>query len=404
MKIAHSKHLLAILCIILFLNINIFSQIQTNIWKEKTETADMKSAKRQIVPQLYRTVSADVTILKNLLSTAPLESKDIKAKNSAVILSLPMPDGTMQSFSIVESPVMEKGLAEKFPEIKTYLGHSVENNGSGLRCDITPKGFHAMIFTLDGTVFIDPYKNGDMENYISYYKKDFIPPPGKMMPEYTPDEKLQAEIKLLNVPNAAIGTQLRTYRLALAADSNYYNFQGGTKALTMAAMVTSINRVNFVYEREVAIHMNIVAGNDALIFPGSTSPYPYTTTVACDLRPENQTKIDAVIGTANYDIGHLFAMSAGGCATGNSVCNAATKAYGVTGTGNPVGDPFDIDYVSHEMGHQFNAGHTWNGTLGSCSPGQYDATSAYEPGSGTTIMGYAGICGTDNLQPNSDPY
>ena len=202
----------------------------------------------------------------------------------------------------------------------------------------------------------------------------------------------------------ASGNQLRTYRVAIAADSNYYNFQGRTVAGTLAAIVTSLNRVNFVYEREVAIHMNLVANNNLLIFSGATSPYPYTQTLACALRPENQTKIDAVIGSANYDIGHLFAMSAGGCATGNSVCNNSLKAYGVTGTGNPVGDPFDIDYVAHEIGHQFNARHTWNGTQNSCTTGQYDATSSYEPGSGTTIMAYAGICGSDNLQPNSDPY
>ena len=393
-----------ILLIMLTVGMNAYSQNETGIWSDKTETVGMKSANRQIVPLHYRTVSADVAALKNVLSKAPRQNQGVNAKTSQVILPLPMPDGSIKLFSIVESPVMEKELAEKYPEIKTYLGQGVDDIAASTRCDITPKGFHAMIFTSDGTVFIDPYSKANVINYISYYKKDFIPPPDKRMPEYNPDDKILSKDITGNIPLAPSGTQLRTYRLALAADSNYYNFQGGTKPLTMAAMVTSINRVNFVYEREVAIHMNIIAGDDQLIFPGTTSPYPYTVTAACALRPENQTKIDAVIGSANYDIGHLFAMSAGGCAIGNSVCNAATKAYGVTGTANPVGDPFDIDYVCHEMGHQFNAGHTWNGTQMSCTAGQYDATSSYEPGSGTTIMGYAGICGTDNLQPNSDPY
>ncbi len=392
-----------ILLFFLSLSLNAYSQ-DNPIWSDKTETDFMKAADRQIVPVAYRTISADLSALKSLLAKAPMQSDNVNAKTSSIILLLPLPDGSMQRFSIVESPVMAPELAAKYPEIKTFLGQGVDDPSASVRCDMTPKGFHAMIYTTDGIIFIDPYRKGDIQNYISYYKKDFIPPPNKYMPEYNPQDKFIS--KDISQPPAelASGTQLRTYRLALAADSNYYNFQGGTKPLTLAAMVTSMNRVNFVYEREVGIRMIIIANNDQIIFTGSTSPYPYTVTDACGLRPQNQTKIDAVIGSANYDIGHLFAMSSGGCATGNSICNAATKAYGVTGTGNPVGDPFDIDYVAHEIGHQFNGSHTWNGTLGSCSPGQYVASSAYEPGSGTTIMAYAGICDGDDLQPNSNAY
>lgn len=374
------------------------------IWKNSSETAVMKSSARDIIPSKYETVSADITLLKQMLQNAPAESASVNAKNSVSVLELPFPDGSSRRFSIIQSPIMHPELSERYPEIKTFLGQGLDDPSMSMRCDITPKGFHAMIFTSEGTVFIDPYSRGNVVQYISYYKKDFIPPATKYMPEYLPDEKITAREFTVPVTNVASGTQLRTYRLALAADSNYYNFQGGTKPLALAAMVTSMNRVNFVYEREVAIRMVLIAGDDQLIFPGSTSPYPFTQTSACALRPENQAAIDARIGSANYDIGHLFAMSSGGCATGNSVCNNALKAYGVTGTGNPVGDPFDIDYVCHEMGHQFNGSHTWNGTQNSCSPGQYISSAAYEPGSGTTIMAYAGICGSDNLQPNSDPY
>ncbi len=380
------------------------SYAQDNIWTGKTETVSMKAAERQIVPQNYFTAAADIVTLKQVLAEAPLESAAINAKTSAKSIVIPMPDGSMKRFSLIESPIMQPGLAARFPEIKTYLGQGIDDPSASMRCDFTPKGFHAMVFTTEGTVFVDPYSKGDITNYISYFKKDFIPPAGKYMPEYTADDtKIAKETPPLTgkIPS---GTQLRTYRLALAADSNYYNFQGGTKPLTLAAMVTSMNRVNFVYEREVSIRMVLIAGNDQIIFPGNTSPYPYASTGACALRPENQAIIDSKIGSGNYDIGHLFAMSAGGCATGNSVCNNSTKAYGVTGTGNPVGDPFDIDYVAHEIGHQFNGSHTWNGTLGSCSPGQYVSSAAYEPGSGSTIMAYAGICGSDDLQPNSNAY
>ncbi len=382
----------------------LYSQDSPPIWSDRAETPELRNSDRPIIPVAYRTLSANMNALGKVLREAPMERPGINAKSSQVILHLPLPDGSLRRFSIIESPVMAPELAARYPEIKTYLGQGVDDPSMSVRCDVTPRGFHAMIFTLDGAVFIDPYRKGDAETYISYFKKDFVPAPGKYMPEFLPDDRQLIREVAAALPSIPSGTQLRTYRLALAADSNYYNFQGGTKPLTMAAMVTSMNRVNFVYEREVSIRMVFIAGNDALIFPGTTNPYPFTTTDACDLRPQNQAIIDAVIGNANYDIGHLFAMSSGGCAAFNSPCNGGLKAWGVTGTSNPVGDPFDIDYVCHEMGHQFNGGHTWNGTLCSGYPGQYDATSAYEPGSASTIMGYAGICGAHNLQPNSDPY
>jgi|GEM_PF-1915901 len=396
------KRALTILGLISLLPVIAISQ---GIWTDSQEPTTRTPEDRQIIPQRYRTVKTDIPGLQQLLGQAPLEQPDIDVKTSSIILTLPMPDGTMQRFSIIESPIMDPDLAARYPAIKTYLGQGIDDRYATLRCDFTSHGFHASILSPNGAVFIDPYQRGDIEHYISYYKKDFIPSEDKIMIEYDAKEidSLRPEP---NQRAAAIpsGTELRTYRLALAVDSNYYNFQGGTDALVMAAVVTSMNRVNQVYEAEVAIRMVLISNTDDLFFDGSTSPYPFTTSGACGLRPQNQSAIDAEIGNGVYDIGHLFAMSSGGCAAFNSVCNNDRKAWGVTGTGNPVGDPFDIDYVSHEIGHQFNGAHTWNGTSGSCSAGQYSGDSAFEPGSGSTIMAYAGICSGQNLQPNSDPY
>ncbi|MEO6325754.1 MAG: reprolysin-like metallopeptidase, partial [Thermoanaerobaculia bacterium] len=200
-------------------------------------------------------------------------------------------------------------------------------------------------------------------------------------------------------PLAASGPTLRTYRLALAGTGEYTVARGGTVASAQASMVVTMNRVDGVYENEVGVRL-VMIDNTAIVYTNAaTDPYANT---SGDLTA-NQNNINAVIGTANYDIGHLFGTGGGGVAQLGVPCGPS-KARGLTGSPNPTTDAFDIDYVAHEMGHQFGGNHTFNGTTSNCGGGNRSAGAAYEPGSGSTIMAYAGICGAENLQPNSDPY
>ena len=245
--------------------------------------------------------------------------------------------------------------------------------------------------------------------YSCYYKKDRKLPVGQLMhcesAEELNEEELFTNAKLIKL--RLNGQLIRTFRLALACTGEYAIAVAGpspTKSAVLSKMITSINRVNGVFEREIAVHLNLVANNDTLIFlDPATDPYSNSSS-AGSMLSENPGVVNSRIGLSNYDMGHVFSTGAGGQAQKASVCKNSTKAQGITGRPNPTGDAFDIDYVAHEMGHQLGADHTFNSSMGSCGGGNIVNSSAYEPGSGSTIMAYAGICNSDNLQSHSDDY
>jgi hypothetical protein len=376
------------------------SAADAEIWRPINERAISPQGARLIVPRAYRTFALDQAALSAQLAAAPLE-RSAAAGRTTVTLPLPLPDGTFGRFAIAESPIMEPGLAAQFPEIKTYSGQGVDDRTAVVRFDRTPAGFHAMILSEAGTVFIDPYSRGDAAHYISYFKHDYQLPAGKTLEEQVIDNALPQRSAL--APAAVSGASLRTYRLAVAATGEYTMFQGGTVLDAIASIATTINRVDGVYEREVAVKLVLVNNNSSLIYTDPNTD-PYTNNDGGALLGENQSNINTVIGSANYDIGHVFSTGGGGVALLGAVCSASVKAQGVTGSPSPVGDPFDIDYVAHEIGHQFGGDHTFNATTGSCGGNNRNSGTAYEVGSGSTIMAYAGICGAEDLQPNSDAY
>jgi hypothetical protein len=364
----------------------------SNLWTDVEESSIYLRGERQIVPNSYRTVSLNLLELDNILSQAPKE-ENVRPKNSNIIISLPLPDGRFGRFRISESPVMAPELAAQFPRIKTYAGQGIDDGTANVRLDVTPQGFHASVLSAYGNYYIDPYSKNDASNYISYYKKDLDDRHNFSceVTEYKkPDENL--------LDNAgSIGDELKTYRLALACTGEYATYHGGTTNSVLAAMVTSVNRLNQVYENDFSIRLVLIPNNNLLIYLNAGTD-PYSNNNGSAMLGQNQSTVDAVIGSANYDIGHVYSTGGGGIAGLSVVCINGQKARGVTGSPAPIGDPFVIDYVAHEMGHQFAGNHTQNNLNCNAAP-----SAAYEPGSASTIMGYAGVC-SPSLQNNSDPY
>lgn len=351
--------------------------------------------KREIIPAKAFTFTLEYGSLLNTLNTAPMRFSDFRQEEMPKII-LPMPDGTARTFSMMEASVMHPDLQKQYPRIRSYAGFDVNNPSSTIRLSVSHKGLAAMVLDTDRSTFIDSYENGSVSGYISYDKTDFSSDK-KMSCALSHDE----EMHLPDFSEKSFRTGdgfMRKYRLALACTGEYAQYHGGKVENVLAAMNKSMTRVNGVYEKEFSITMELVPNNTKLIFLNATTD-GYTNNNGSTMLGENQQKCDALIGNTNYDIGHVFSTGGGGIANLGSPCTTNNKAKGVTGSPNPVGDPFDIDYVCHEMGHQYGAQHTFNNT---CS-GNISANSAYEPGSGSTIMGYAGVC-TPSIQPNSDAY
>ena len=378
------------------------------LWQEITETPAMQRQTRQIKPQSYRTLRLNQVAMQRLLRQAPLESS-AAAQQTQVVITIPLPDGSFASFRIEESPIMAPELAAQFPEIKTFRGQGLDDPTATASLDWTPQGFHAQILSAGVTVYVDPYAQGDTANYIAYSKSDYP----KRDPNWqclVPSSGRRTQSGAGQQPHVPNGSFRRELRLAMAATGEYTTFfrQAGdtdaqAKVRALAAINTTMNRVNGIWERDMAIRFVLIANELAIIYTNAATD-PYTNEDPNTAADENQANLDAVIGDANYDQGHVF-LTAGGGVGGEGVCITGAKAGGATGTDNPVGDPFDVDFVAHEIIHQFGAGHTFNALgEGACTAGNREPMVAYEPGSASTVASYAGTCDASNLQLNSDDY
>lgn len=382
---------------VLFIS-NIFLAQTNRLWKEtsKKPSAEIFENKTSIIhPKIY---NLDFASLKNALLNAP--KRFVAGKKSDVIVSFPNSEGVFENFRVTENSNFAPELAAKYPDIKSYIGEGVEDPSTTVYFSMSPLGLSSMeIYGNKSAVFIEPYTK-DLSSYVVYKKSDKKESLDKF--ECSVIDVAQKGVDDANLtarPNADDG-KLRTFRLALSCTGEYTTYFGGTVANALAAMNNTMTRVNGIFEKDFAARMVIIANTNAVIFTNaSTDPYSPAAQMG-NWNAQLQSTLTATIGEANYDIGHLFGASGGGGNAGciGCVCTNGSKGSGYTSPADavPSGDTFDIDYVAHEMGHQFGGNHTFSMNI--------EGTGVnMEPASGSTIMAYAGIT-NQNVQMNSDPY
>ncbi|MET0635033.1 MAG: reprolysin-like metallopeptidase [Chitinophagaceae bacterium] len=371
------------------------------LWTRVAEPANNQGvfANRQR-PDTFAIFHLDEKSFRQQVSTAPSE-KRVKATSSGFTISFPLKNGETDLFRIVEASVMDPALAAKYPGINSYAGTSVRNPAVTVRFDVTPEGIHAMILSpKEQTTYIDPVGNRSEALY-------------KVVPRSATGERslFNCTTPLTDVttsavvakPGSADDGKLRTYRLALCSSLEFSQFfLNGTettdaqrKAKVLAALVTIMTRSNAIFERDFSLRLSLVANNDQLISV-SAADNPWATG---DLNAKTQQICDSRIGDANYDIGHLLNLDEdnGNAGAIGSVCVSGTKGSAFTSYSDPgETEHLVVDFLTHEMGHQLGANHTFSVL--------FESTIAQvEPGSGSTIMGYAGITDAD-VQQHSDDY
>lgn len=397
--------------LVLLLSVTVYpAQAENNLWQDikSTEAKERATTSDNSLPayQNARFLVLDalqMTDKLKLVSATNLAARNTASNNNALKLDLPLPNGQLITVSVLVDTILPANLMAKYPSIKTFRIIPDNFLVSG-KLDITSNGFHASIQTRQGeTLFIDPVTLSK-SIYASYRKSDQeqvneIP--------FSCSANLNGDVLERLSLSTALKTYGRTqdsllnYRIAIAATGEYTARHGGTIEGALSAIVTTLNRVNQVFEQDLGVHLSLVENNDQLIYQDAQSD-PYFSESQGELLAQNQHNIDRVIGSSNYDVGHLFTTNGGGLAAIAGVCSGSRKGQGISGIKNPLSDSFDLDFVAHEIGHQLGATHTFNGSQGLCSGDTRTARTAFEPGSGSSIMSYAGYCGQDNLQTNTD--
>ena len=365
----------------------------------------------------YRVYRLNVAGLRAYLANAPVEFTG--DRRPALNLAVPLPNGTTETFAIYDSPILAPAVAAQHPDIKTYTGRATSGAPATIRFSLMSDGFNAVVLGLAGGASAYFEKSGQVKEdnvYLSYSTLDVLP-----LPRGPGAKKAQCGVPA-SIPRAGAagvspvggpaarlansGGTLRTFRLAVAATGEFTANFGGTPATAFNALVGYVNRLVGVYRQELSVSFTLVSST-SVVYPDATTD-PYTPTNQSLMLTQNQTNLDAVVGSGNYDLGHVIdyapaGTSGGGLGALGSTCDNASKAQGVSQV-IPVGGAYPIIFgdqtFNHEVGHQVGMSHSFNSSIPVCTT--RNQPTAMEPGAGTTIMSYGYTCsdatGDDNYE------
>jgi subtilisin-like proprotein convertase family protein len=386
---------------------NIYAQSDV-LWQKVSSVSLSKRINSSDSERLYYKLNTD--FLKSKLSATTSKS----SKKNTTEITIPNSNGILERFTVWESSNFEPELQAKYPEIRAYEGIGVDDKSAKIHFSVAPIGVQTMVFRSEKPSEYIEQDSEDKSGYVLFTKNDLAS---------TARLECKTTNEILNINNssktgksAANNKVFKTLRLAISCTGEYTSYFGGTVDGALAGMNATMTRVNGVFNRDLAVKLVLIANTNAVIYTNAaTDPYSDATKGTSEDKSDGndywskevQSTLTNVIGDANYDIGHLFGASGGG---GNAACigcvcesptpsNVIGKGSGYTSPSNnkPQGDTFDIDFVAHEMGHQLGANHTFS------FDGAERTGMNVEPGSGSTIMGYAGITNYD-VQDNSDDY
>ena len=388
-----------------------FGQIvaqNSSLWqlRDASRISELKRNRTNNVCEGELYFSLDLNSFKQSLVNA----NDKFSNLPGVTITLPNLNGELETFQVWENSNFEPALQQRFPQIRSYVGKGVTDKYATLNLSISPQGIQTLVFRADaGTEFIEAYDK-EATTYVLFNSSKRIS--GKLPFNCSTNDVVLASEVSDKVSNTTLSdnAKYKTFRLALSCTAEYANYFGATSSSNVAAVLAAMNatmtRVNGVMEKDLAVHLNLIATTDQVIYYDAASD-PYSDATAGSggaWNAELQGTLTAVLGEGAYDIGHLFGASGGGGNAGciGCVCVDGSKGSGFTSPANnvPAGDSFDIDYVVHEMGHQLGANHTFTYNY-------EGSTVQVEPGSGSSIMAYAGVAdnGTSlafNVQAHSD--